>query len=49
MEVDIRKLNRRLSADVKDLFGYEAGTSLEQMAPLATFRPDDPEEFMLDV
>jgi formate dehydrogenase subunit beta len=49
MEVDIRKLNRKLSADVKALFDYEAGTSLEQIAPLATFRPDDPEEFMLDV
>lgn len=49
MGVDIRKLNRKLAADVKGLFGYEAGTSLEQMAPLATFRPDDSEEFMLDV
>lgn len=49
MEVDIRKLNRKLAADVKELFGYEAGTSLDQIAPLATFRPDDPEEFMLGV
>jgi len=49
MGVDIRKLNRKLAADVKEIFGYEAGTSLEQVAPLATFRPDDPEEFMMNV
>ena len=48
MAVDIRKLNRKLVSDVKELFGYEAGTSLDQVAPLATFRPDDPEEFMLN-
>ena len=47
MGVDIRKLNRKLTSDVKELFGYEAGTSLDKVAPLATFRPDDPEEFML--
>jgi hypothetical protein len=48
MGVDIRKLNRKLAADVKELFDYEAGTSLDQVAPLATFRPNDPEEFMLN-
>lgn len=48
MGVDIRKLNRKLASDVKGLFGYEAGTSLDQVAPLATFRPDDPEGFMLN-
>jgi len=46
--VDIRKLNRKLASDVKGLFHYEAGTSLDQVAPLATFRPDDPEGFMLN-
>ncbi len=46
--VDIRKLNRKLAADVKQLFEYETGVNLEQVAPLATFKPDDPEEFMLN-
>jgi formate dehydrogenase (coenzyme F420) beta subunit len=46
--VDIRKLNRKLLKDVKDLFGYEAGLSLEEAAPLATFRPDDPEPFIVN-
>jgi len=48
MEVDIRKLNRKLSKDIKDLFDYQAGISLEQVTPLATFKPDDNEEFILN-
>lgn len=47
MGVDIRKLNRKLSKDVKERFDYEAGLSLEQVAPLSTFQPDDAEDFML--
>ena len=46
--VDIRKLNRKLLKDVKDLFGYEAGLSLDEASPLATFRPDDPEAFIMN-
>jgi formate dehydrogenase subunit beta len=46
--VDIRKLNRKLVKDVKDLFGYEAGLSVEETSPLATFRPDDPEAFIVN-
>jgi formate dehydrogenase subunit beta len=46
--VDIRKLNRKLAKDVKDLFDYEAGLSLDKLTPLATFRPDDREEFILN-
>jgi ferredoxin len=48
MGVDIRKLNSKLVGDVRELFGYEAGTSLEGVTPLATFKPDDPEGFMLN-
>ncbi|MFC1994520.1 4Fe-4S dicluster domain-containing protein [Chloroflexota bacterium] len=48
MGVDIRKLNRKLASDVKELFDYEAGMSLEEVAPLATFKPDDPQGFMLN-
>lgn len=46
--VDIRKLHRKLARDVKERFGYESGVSLEQVTPLATFKPDDPEEFILN-
>jgi formate dehydrogenase (coenzyme F420) beta subunit len=46
--VDIRKLNRKLQKDVKDLFNHEAGLSLEEVSPLASFRVDDPEPPMVD-
>jgi len=46
--VDLRKLNRKLLKDVKDLFGYEAGLCLDEVSPLATFRPDDPEHFIVN-
>jgi formate dehydrogenase subunit beta len=46
--VDIRKLNRKLLKDVKNLFGYEAGLNLDEKGPLATFRPDDPEPFIVN-
>jgi ferredoxin len=48
MGVDIRRLNRKLVNDVRELFDYEAGTSLDVVAPLSTFKPDDPEGFMLN-
>lgn len=47
MGIDFRKLTRKLVHDVKELYGYESGTSLDEVAPLATFQPDDPEEFIL--
>jgi len=46
--VDIRKLNRKLQKDVKDLFNHEAGLSLEEVSPLAGFRVDDPGPPMVD-
>jgi formate dehydrogenase subunit beta len=46
--VDVRKLNRKLLKDVKDLFGYEAGLRFDEVTPLATFRPDDPEHFIVN-
>jgi formate dehydrogenase (coenzyme F420) beta subunit len=48
MGVDIRKLNRKLQKDVIDLFDYEAGCSLDEQAPLATFRADDPGPAMVE-
>jgi formate dehydrogenase subunit beta len=47
--VDIGKLNRKLCKDVQELFGYRAGTSLEEVAPLSTYRLDDPENFMFEL
>ena len=46
--VDMGKLNRMLLKEVKDLFGYEVGLGLDEKSPLATFRPDDPESFIVN-
>ena len=46
MGVDIRKLTKKIEKDIKELFHYEAGVSLEDVPPLATFKPDDPQEFI---
>ena len=46
--IDIRKLNRKLAKDVLAFFNYKAGKSIEEVAPLATYRPDDPEVFILE-
>ncbi|MBN2125212.1 MAG: Coenzyme F420 hydrogenase/dehydrogenase, beta subunit C-terminal domain [Deltaproteobacteria bacterium] len=46
--IDIRKLNRKLAKDVLDLYGYRAGTNPGAAAPLSTYRPDDPEAFVLE-
>ncbi len=48
MGVDIRKLNRKLQKDVIDLFHYEAGCSTEEITPLATFKINDPQSFMVE-
>lgn len=48
MEIDIRVLGRRMSADVARMFDYRPGLDPEAPAPLSSHRPDDPEDFMLD-
>jgi formate dehydrogenase subunit beta len=40
-------LNRKLEKDVKELFGYTAGTDPEEKPLLASFNPKDPEDFIL--
>ena len=48
MGVDIRKLNRMLQKEVKELFNYEAEGGPDEANPLATFCADDPEPFMVN-
>ena len=47
MGIDLRKLSKKMEMDIKELFHYEAGISLEDVPPLATFNPDDPQEFIM--
>lgn len=46
MEVDLRFLNKKIEKDVRGLFSFEAGINPDEPPPLATFKPDDPEEFI---
>lgn len=44
--VKVRQFNKKLEKDVKELYGYEAGLSLDERPPLDTFKPGDPEPFI---
>jgi formate dehydrogenase subunit beta len=46
MGVDLRKLNKKLEKDVEERFGYKAGLNLEELPPLATYKPEDEQEFI---
>jgi len=48
MGIDLRIFTGKLIKDVKDFFGYEAGISLEETPPLATFELDDGQEFITE-
>jgi formate dehydrogenase subunit beta len=46
MHIDLRTLGKTMEVAVRELYDYEAGIDLEATPPLATFRPDDPQEFI---
>jgi len=46
MGIDLQALNRKMMKDVREWYGYQAGMDPEAIPPLATFRPDDPQEFI---
>ena len=46
MGIDLRKLTKKIEKDVQELFHYRAGMSVENIPLLATFNPDDPQEFV---
>ena len=48
VSIDLRKFTYKLVKDVEDLYEYEAGLSLDEPQPLATFNPDDEQEFMIE-
>jgi coenzyme F420-reducing hydrogenase delta subunit/ferredoxin len=45
-DVRLDLLNHRLSMEVETRFGYRTGQDPSAAPPLATFRPDDPQEFI---
>ena len=43
---DIDAFTKKLEKDCLELFGWEAGMTLEKGPPLVTYRPDDPDDFI---
>ncbi len=46
MGINVRTFTKKLEKDCLDLFGWEAGMTLEERPPLDTYRPDDPDNFI---
>jgi len=46
MGIDVRAFTKKLEKDAFELYGWEAGLSLDDRPPLDTFKPDDPEKFI---
>ena len=46
VDINLELLNHRMSREVETRFGYRAGEDPAVSPPLATFRPDDPQEFI---
>ncbi len=44
--INMRLLTRKLEKDCLELFGWEAGLSLDVRPPLDTYKPDDPDDFI---
>jgi len=47
MEINLRALTKKTEKIVKERFNYEAGTSLEEVPVLGTFKPEDSQEFVI--
>jgi formate dehydrogenase (coenzyme F420) beta subunit len=46
MGIDLMRLNRKVALIVRDRFGHVSGMKLEDPLPLASFQPDDRQEFI---
>ena len=47
VDIPIMTLNRKLTRDVKELFDYEPGIDAEAQPLLASYNPQDPEEYIM--
>jgi formate dehydrogenase subunit beta len=46
VDIKLTAFTRRLNRDTRELYGHEAGVSLEERPPLDTYRPDDDDAFI---
>ncbi len=44
--IKVRKFTKKLEKDIRELYGYETGLSVDERPPLDTYRPGDPEAFI---
>jgi formate dehydrogenase subunit beta len=42
MDIPIQRIRRKINKEIKELFAYEAGVSLEDTPPLYTFKVEEP-------
>ena len=47
MNLPLTELNRKVEKDVKEMFGYVPGIDPEEKPLLVSFKPNDPEDFIL--
>lgn len=47
MDIPLMKLNRKFSKDVLEMFDYTPGVDMEAEPLLVSFKPNDPEEYIL--
>lgn len=47
MNIPLTVLNRKLDQVVFDMFGYQSGMDIDQLPPLSTYNPEDPDKGFL--
>jgi formate dehydrogenase (coenzyme F420) beta subunit len=47
MEIPLMLLNKKLEKDIKELYNYTSGINVDDKSVFATFKPDDPEEWVI--
>jgi hypothetical protein len=48
MGVDLMSLAKKVEKDMSELYDYVAGMDVAELAPFATFKEDDPQEFIIE-
>ena len=48
MGIDLMSLTKKIEKDMKELFQYTAGMDIEELAPFATFKDNDPQDFITE-
>jgi len=44
--IKMRRLTSKIEKDIRGLYGYQPGMSLDEQPPLVVYRPNDPQDFI---